>query len=53
MGGRRTRAARGRDPRQYVDLVLDDEFPLSIFYASLKAKLTSEGVVAVASVLSP
>ena len=27
------------DPRPYVDLVLDDEFPLSIFYVSLKAKL--------------
>ena len=27
------------DPRPYVDLVLDDEFPLSIFYTSLKAKL--------------
>jgi Family of unknown function (DUF6421) len=27
------------DPRPYVDLVLDDEFPLSIFYSSLKAKL--------------
>ena len=27
------------DPRPYVDLVLPDEFPLSIFYSSLKAKL--------------
>jgi hypothetical protein len=27
------------DPRQYIDLVLPDEFPLSIFYAQLKAKL--------------
>ena len=27
------------DPRPYVDLVLDDEFPLSIFYSILKAKL--------------
>ena len=27
------------DPRPYVDLVLDDEFPLSIFYATLRAKL--------------
>jgi hypothetical protein len=27
------------DPRPYVDLVLDDEFPLSIFYSALKAKL--------------
>jgi hypothetical protein len=29
------------DPRPYVELVLDDEFPLSIFYSSLKAKLES------------
>jgi hypothetical protein len=29
------------DPRQYIDLVLDDEFPLSMFYTSLKAKLAS------------
>jgi hypothetical protein len=28
------------DPRPYVDLVLEDEFPLSIFYTSLKTKLT-------------
>jgi hypothetical protein len=27
------------DPRPYVDEVLDDEFPLSLFYTSLKAKL--------------
>ncbi len=27
------------DPRRYCDLVLLDEFPLSIFYSSLKAKL--------------
>jgi hypothetical protein len=27
------------DPRPYCDDVLDDEFPLSIFYSSLKAKL--------------
>jgi hypothetical protein len=27
------------DPRPYIDLVLEDEFPLSIFYAALKAKL--------------
>jgi hypothetical protein len=27
------------DPRPYIDLVLEDEFPLSIFYTSLKAKL--------------
>ncbi len=29
------------DPRPYVDLVLDDEFPLSLFYTSLKAKLAA------------
>jgi hypothetical protein len=29
------------DPRPYVDLVLEDEFPLSIFYSSLKAKLAA------------
>jgi hypothetical protein len=27
------------DPRPYVDLALEDEFPLSIFFSSLKAKL--------------
>jgi Family of unknown function (DUF6421) len=27
------------DPRPYVDLVLQDEFPLSIFYTTLKTKL--------------
>jgi catechol 2,3-dioxygenase-like lactoylglutathione lyase family enzyme len=27
------------DPRPYIDLVLEDEFPLSLFYSSLKAKL--------------
>jgi hypothetical protein len=27
------------DPRAYLDLVLADEFPLSIFYSTLKAKL--------------
>ena len=27
------------DPRTYVDRVLEDEFPLSIFYSSLRAKL--------------
>jgi hypothetical protein len=27
------------DPRPYCDEVLDDEFPLSIFYSALKAKL--------------
>jgi hypothetical protein len=30
------------DPRPYCDLVLADEFPLSIFYSSLKAKLMPE-----------
>ena len=27
------------DPRPYIDLVLPDEFPLSIFYSSLRTKL--------------
>ncbi len=31
------------DPRPYVDLVLEDEFPLSIFYETLKGKLVSSG----------
>jgi hypothetical protein len=31
--------AEVEDPRPYVDLVLDDEFPLSIFYSALRAKL--------------
>jgi hypothetical protein len=31
------------DPRSYLDLVLEDEFPLSIFYSSLKAKLAAAG----------
>ncbi len=30
-----------RDPREYLDLVLPDEFPLSIFYSSLQAKLAA------------
>ena len=29
------------DPRSYIDLVRDDEFPLSIFYSSLKDKLAA------------
>ena len=29
------------DPRPYIDLVRDDEFPLSIFYSSLRAKLAA------------
>jgi hypothetical protein len=33
--------AEVEDPRPYCDEVLPDEFPLSIFYASLKAKLGS------------
>jgi hypothetical protein len=28
------------DPRPYVDVVLEDEFPLSIFYETLRRKLT-------------
>ena len=31
--------AEVEDPRPYIDLVLKDEFPLSIFYSSLKSKL--------------
>ena len=31
------------DPRGYLDLVLEDEFPLSIFYSSLKAELEAGG----------
>ncbi len=31
--------ADAEDPRPYVDLVADDEFPLSMFYSSLKGKL--------------
>jgi hypothetical protein len=42
-GSRWAAAARqlieAEDPRPYVDLVLEDEFPLSIFYSALKAKL--------------
>jgi len=30
------------DPRPYIDDVLDDEFPLSLFYSSLKRKLEPE-----------
>jgi Family of unknown function (DUF6421) len=32
--------ADGDDPRACVDLVLDDEFPLSIFFASLRAAMS-------------
>jgi hypothetical protein len=38
------------DPRPYVDEVLDDEFPLSLFYASLQAKLAADPVPAVPAV---
>jgi Family of unknown function (DUF6421)/Domain of unknown function (DUF4350) len=33
--------AEVEDPRPYVDLVREDEFPLSIFYSSLKTKLAA------------
>ena len=42
-GSRWAAGSRGfdeaEDPRGYLDLVLQDEFPLSIFYSSLKTKL--------------
>ncbi|MBV9680513.1 MAG: hypothetical protein JO046_01880 [Solirubrobacterales bacterium] len=45
VGSRWASAAREftdvEDPRPYIDLVRDDEFPLSIFYSSLKAKLAA------------
>ena len=34
------------DPRPYCDLVLPDEFPLSIFYSTLKTKLGAVPVAA-------
>jgi hypothetical protein len=34
------------DPRSYIDLVADDEFPLSMFYSSLKQKLEVDSVAA-------
>ncbi|MGZ4196604.1 MAG: DUF6421 family protein [Solirubrobacteraceae bacterium] len=44
-GSRWTSTAREfedvEDPRPFVDLVLEDEFPLSIFYSSLKTKLAA------------
>jgi hypothetical protein len=44
-GSRWAKAVRSlddvEDPRPYVDLVLEDEFPLSIFYSSLKTKLAA------------
>jgi len=43
IGSKWTAEARdfsdAEDPRSYIDLVLEDEFPLSLFYTSLKAKL--------------
>jgi hypothetical protein len=41
------RMADVEDPRPYIDLVLDDEFPLSIFFSSLREKLTPPAAVAV------
>ncbi|HUR83864.1 MAG TPA: DUF6421 family protein [Solirubrobacteraceae bacterium] len=43
--GRRELSDDG-DPRRYVDLVEDDEFPLSIFLSSLRDKLADRYVVA-------
>ncbi|HWC87548.1 MAG TPA: DUF6421 family protein [Solirubrobacteraceae bacterium] len=40
---RTRRLEETEDPRGYLDLVLEDEFPLSIFYSSLKAKLAGAG----------
>jgi hypothetical protein len=34
-----------RDPRPYIDEVLDDEFPLSLFYVSLQARLAADAEV--------
>jgi hypothetical protein len=34
------------EPKPYIDEVLDDEFPLSLFYVSLQAKLAAEPVAA-------
>ncbi len=41
MGEGEPRPARADEPKQLVDLVKDDEFPLSLFYTSLKPKLES------------
>jgi hypothetical protein len=45
VGSKWTAAGRSfedvEDPRTYIDLVLADEFPLSIFYSQLKAKLAA------------
>ena len=46
-GSRWAAGARGfaevPNPRPYVDEVLDDEFPLSLFYTSLQGKLAARG----------
>ncbi|HEY3190469.1 MAG TPA: DUF6421 family protein, partial [Solirubrobacteraceae bacterium] len=34
------------DPRAWIDLVCEDEFPLSMFYLQLKGKLEPAGVAA-------
>jgi hypothetical protein len=34
------------EPKPYIDEVLDDEFPLSLFYVSLQQKLAAEPVAA-------
>ena len=34
------------DPRTWIDLVRDDEFPLSMFYLQLKSKLEPAGAAA-------
>ncbi len=34
------------DPRPYIDEVRDDEFPLSLFYVSLKKNVDAEVVPA-------
>ena len=34
------------NPRPYVDEVLDDEFPLSLFYVSLQNKLAAAATIA-------
>jgi hypothetical protein len=37
-------AGDGDDPDASVDLTLDDEFPLSIFFSSLRAAMAEEGL---------
>jgi hypothetical protein len=41
--------AEAADPRPYIDEVLDDEFPLSLFYVSLQAKLAADADEAAAA----